>query len=215
MACERRYLGGNHLSGTIPNSLGSLTALRVLCVPPSARAALARLWLRASSPAPRHLFFNHLSGTIPSSLGSLTALQVLCAPPCIVSHSPDAESLLASPSQRPRDKPAERHSPDQPGQPHCADESVRASCIIVSFISVDTESLLACTHARRSLATNQLSGTLPSSLGSLTTLQYLCVPVSAGLYAPRSLSRSRRYHTALSAPAACAARCPVGFMRNT
>ena len=52
---------------------------------------------------------------------------------------------------------------------------MRVSCI--ATFSLDTESASRSALARRSLSDNQLSSTIPSSLGSLTRLNHLCVPL--------------------------------------
>ncbi len=79
----RRLLSNNQLSGTLPASLGNLTALWRLC---DHREQLARkasgcgfaLWTEAGVVLRRGLDSNQLSGTLPASLGSLTALESLC-----------------------------------------------------------------------------------------------------------------------------------------
>jgi hypothetical protein len=76
--CRQLYY--NQLSGAIPASLGSLTALQHLCDRRELLACL-RSWLQPQvtrASVRRYLFNNQLSGTIPASLGSLTALQQLC-----------------------------------------------------------------------------------------------------------------------------------------
>lgn len=75
------YLAANQLSGTLPSSLGSLTALQQLCV-----SCACNLHHAADKSAlPRvcsYLQSNQLSGPIPASFGSLTALQTLYALRC-------------------------------------------------------------------------------------------------------------------------------------
>jgi Leucine-rich repeat (LRR) protein len=72
------YLGGNHLSGTIPSSIGNLVKLsechldvnRLTGTIPSSIGNLLNLtWLNLS--------FNQLSGAIPSSIGNLVKLELL------------------------------------------------------------------------------------------------------------------------------------------
>ena len=70
------YLYNNQLLGTIPSSLGNLTALQFLCVR-RADCCLCTALTRYAC-ALSELDNNQLSGTIPSSLGNLTALQQLC-----------------------------------------------------------------------------------------------------------------------------------------
>lgn len=76
--CSCRALYGNNLNGTIPDSIGSLTALRGLCVhEPRYTVPL----LRADRGAPFTVgsyLGDQLRGTIPCSLGNLTALNRLC-----------------------------------------------------------------------------------------------------------------------------------------
>jgi hypothetical protein len=97
LAC-RRDLGNNRISGTLPASLSTLTALFSLCAArPRSRHAFC-LCVRvcvcvcvsvfacvhcAHRPLARRrdLGNNGLSGTLPASLSTLTALQDLCAPP--------------------------------------------------------------------------------------------------------------------------------------
>lgn len=75
-ACVFSSLYGNRLSGTIPDSVGSLTGLQELC----AGLTNNRHCTTLMSPACALSYFynNQLSGTIPSSLGSLTGLSILC-----------------------------------------------------------------------------------------------------------------------------------------
>ena len=75
-ACAFSYLYGNQLSGTIPSSLGSLTALTYLCVRRDEGRRCTSL--RRLTCALSWLHNNQLSGTIPSSLGSLNVLRQLC-----------------------------------------------------------------------------------------------------------------------------------------
>ncbi len=68
--CARSYLSANQLSGSIPSSLSSLTALQTLCVRRSCyvhgcvRCAEAprRVWMRAR----RYLANSGLCGTLPT-----------------------------------------------------------------------------------------------------------------------------------------------------
>lgn len=96
--CSDLY--GNQLSGTVPQSFGSLTGLTWLCV----LAFLSRCTLAAVlHPVRSDLSYNQLSGTIPSSLGSLTRLSnlcVTCVPPPAVTAFPKF-SLQRSQRQRP------------------------------------------------------------------------------------------------------------------
>jgi hypothetical protein len=79
MCCS--YLQNNQLSGTIPASLGNMTALTYLCVC-MRDEPIMRCTTEQSAP-PVHvcsyLGGNQLSGTLPASLGSLTGLVYLCA----------------------------------------------------------------------------------------------------------------------------------------
>ena len=70
------FLVQNQLTGTIPSSLGSLTALNYLCAPCRVFRAVPSLIraLRRGLFLCRSLYNNSLTGTIPSSLGSLNAL---------------------------------------------------------------------------------------------------------------------------------------------
>jgi len=86
----------NSLTGSIPDSLGSLTSLLQLCVAELGASVLAHALCRC-------LYSNALlSGTIPSSLGSLASLESLCVhmhslaqylPPagCVLSRPPCAQ----------------------------------------------------------------------------------------------------------------------------
>ncbi len=76
--CACSYLFNNQLSGSIPSSLGSLTALQYLCVLRNCCSHCKILRQRARACARSNLGYNQLIGSIPSSLGSLTALQYLC-----------------------------------------------------------------------------------------------------------------------------------------
>ena len=71
-------LNNNSLTGPIPDSLGSLTALWYLCV----RAGTASRWVATadkSVPLARSdLMGNSLSGSIPDSMSNLTTLYYLC-----------------------------------------------------------------------------------------------------------------------------------------
>lgn len=65
-----QFRPGSDLTGTIPSSIGSCTRLQYLCV----------LFARLSCPVlirgnPRDFALNRLTGTIPPSIGSLTALN--------------------------------------------------------------------------------------------------------------------------------------------
>ena len=79
----RSILANNTLNGTIPTSLGSLTALKQLCVPAYDAAASYYCHcaeLRWPACVRSSLSGNQLSGSIPSSLGNLTQLMYLCVP---------------------------------------------------------------------------------------------------------------------------------------
>ena len=75
-ACAFSYLYGNQLSGTIPTSLSSLTALTDLCV----RRAEGRhcTTLRRLACALSWLHNNQFNGTVPSSMGNMNVLRQLC-----------------------------------------------------------------------------------------------------------------------------------------
>jgi len=75
-ACAFSHLYGNQLSGTIPSSLGNLTALTYLCVRRAEGGHCTTL--RRLACALSWLHNNQLSGTIPSSMGSLSVLRQLC-----------------------------------------------------------------------------------------------------------------------------------------
>ena len=131
----------------------------------------------------RYIHGNQLNGTIPSSLGSFTALQVLCVPSPVV--LPLEALTLRAYTQMAPNKPADRHHPAEPRQSHFAEIPVRASlhgCRVWAFGCFCCLAPLtrACTHARRALfqnpPTGQLNGTIPSTLGNLTSLIELCVP---------------------------------------
>ena len=70
-------LSSNQLSGTIPDSLGSMSSLRGMYAPtePLMRANLNR---RPAIICRRDMWNNQISGPIPDSLGSLAQLQALC-----------------------------------------------------------------------------------------------------------------------------------------
>ncbi len=77
----RRFLDNNQLSGSLPASLGSMTALSRLCDQLACTASgcgFARWTDTRGVVLRRYLYNNQLSGTLPASLGSLTALQEMC-----------------------------------------------------------------------------------------------------------------------------------------
>ena len=69
-------------------------------------------------------------------------------------------------------QPAQRHHPVQPRQPDGAAMAVRALHRSAALLAADTQPVCV----RSNLGGNQLNGTIPSFLGSLTGLTALCVP---------------------------------------
>ena len=76
------YLSGNQLGGSIPASLGSLSTLINLCVPPRATRGYSEPYVEApaccSCVRCSCADNNQLNGTIPTILGNLTTLTQLC-----------------------------------------------------------------------------------------------------------------------------------------
>lgn len=139
-------LGNNSLSGTLPPVLGSLTALQHLCARPRAGAAEGARsdWL---TPRPSHLHSNSLRGSLPSSLGSLSAVSVLRLDGNGLSGLVAPLATLAALS--------------------FANLSSNAfTGGLAPFSGLARLRVLALDH-------NALSGTLPSALGSLTSLLHL------------------------------------------
>ena len=111
--------------------------------------------------ARRDLHSNQLSGSLPSSLGSMTGLQYMCV--VVLSVSALARGTTTA---------------------------LRDVCVLSSAAGVRHRPIVAwlpsqsrltrvpaVLRARRELYSNQLSGSLPSSLGSLPALTRLCVVV--------------------------------------
>ena len=163
-----RSLSDNQLTGPIPPEVGQMTGLTDLCVhgcasarllllPPSARAHLAPLHLRAltltlsvdrpSAGLRRYVDGNQLNGTIPTELSLMTALQQLCVHGC-------ASARLPLPPPSPRAHLA----------PLCL-------CALHRTLSDDA---LATAALRRYLMNNQLVGPIPPEVGP-TGLLELCV----------------------------------------
>jgi hypothetical protein len=95
-----RYLGTNYLEGTLPTELGTLTAMRLLCVRrphPPRLDACAVTGLRAERAAAmwgsRTIYVNGITGPLPTELGNLDAMTSLCVrcpsptvPGCVRRH---------------------------------------------------------------------------------------------------------------------------------
>ena len=192
----RLSLDTNNLSGTIPAELGSLSQLRHLAVRENSLSGSIPVELgNLTNLRTLYLSSNELSGTIPIELGNLTNLYTLwlfgnsfsgCEP----------ESLYSLPDF------------SSSGLPSCAAEKVALVALynatggaswsdnsnwlseepLNSWYGVTTDADGLVTGL--SLASNVLSGTIPSELGDLENLQTLhlsgnvlsgCVPAS--LYA--------------------------------
>ena len=157
-ALRRRALGSNLLSGTIPTSVGNLTALVNLCalapVAAARRQARFREWACASCDAAlvptlnphrrRQMQSNKLTGTVPTSLALLTRLTYLCArtsarirPCCRTSTRLTTAPALARRAQAAQHQPAVR---DAAGCARLAsvgtDSAVRAVKLLPSPLAV-------------------------------------------------------------------------------
>jgi hypothetical protein len=142
------------------------------------------------------MFDTALSGTLPNDIGNLTQLETLCAPARPSSPFP--------PGADPRTRQvsvqhgAVRHAAERHRQSDAAESLVRPRA---AFLAVPPRGL---THGRgRWLYDTALSGTLPSDIGNLTQLEYLCAPTrpSSSPFPPGGLTRGRGrelYDTALS-----------------
>jgi hypothetical protein len=128
------------LVGTLPTELGTLTALTKLCVrcphtPRLDTCAVTGLCAeRGGDVWCRSLSSNDLTGTMPTELGTLVALTELCV------RCPHPSRLDA-----------------------CAVTGMWAECGVVLG------------RGCRWLRTNRFAGTLPTELGTLDTLESLCV----------------------------------------
>jgi hypothetical protein len=105
----------------------------------------------------RGLYENQLTGAIPDSLGSLSSLQYLCAP---------VRWLCAHARARAGD--------------HAAATAMLAPALLLRCESGDIARWLShvpLVFLCRYLQANQLTGAIPDSLGSLSSLEQLCAPV--------------------------------------
>ena len=125
-------------------------------------------------PAHSSLQNNQLNGSIPASLGDLTSLRRLCVhtreslvrPP--YSNPPCCSQLLNAQLPPDWDHSGVAGPLDQSG----SDVRARASR---SDVSLMLPSLFVLRLARRFLSYTQLSGTIPDSLGRLTSVVTMCV----------------------------------------
>ena len=144
---------------------------------------LACLLHRAESPHSL-LYSNRLSGTIPYSLGSLTSLNFLyvcCAAPPLL-------SLRADPSSSPSTQLAQCQ-PAQWSNSCIAWQLDKSVGLVRASLSHDAEPCHVLNdNARSDLSVEQLSGTIPATLGSLTSLTALCVR-PCGCYSRSALSQ--------------------------
>jgi hypothetical protein len=168
--CARSGLLYNQLSGSIPSSLGSLTALQELCVRRCCCCLHGMVLRRCAVCARSYLHVNQLSGTIPSSLGSLTGLQQLCVRrvadrPCTALRRPACAFSYLNDNQLSGTIPSSLGSLT----------GLQNLCVHCARCGSPSHSAEACAYALSDLHNSQLSGTIPSSLGSLTGLQNLCV----------------------------------------
>jgi hypothetical protein len=171
----RSGLAGNQLMGTIPDWLGSLSGLSVLCAGCCSSHAAAML-------APRCL---HALQFMVTPLALLTCTDVHAGSSPLTSsrarfRTRSARSQIfwvcACPS------PCVDYLRMRVGMP--AVEAMHAlagaagSCLAVRLVTRSC-GLLRTPHAclRRDLSTNQLTGEIPDSFGSLSILGALCVPV--------------------------------------
>jgi hypothetical protein len=133
-----RYLRDNDLTGTLPTELGTMDALNYLCVhrphPPRPDVcAVTGLWAeRGGDVWCRNLNGNGLTGPLPTELGTMDALTYLCV-----------------------------HRPRPPRLDACA----------VTGLWTECGGDVGC----RRLSNNGLTGTLPTELGTMDALSYLCV----------------------------------------
>jgi hypothetical protein len=133
LGCTHRYLYGNQLNGTLPSSLGSLTALQYLCVCAEGCCLHCMVLRRCAVCARSALYNNQLSGSIPSSLGSLTALQYLCVRRscCCLRCMVLRRCAVSMCPQLSLQQPAQWRHPIEPGQPDGITVSVRAPNVVM------------------------------------------------------------------------------------
>ena len=77
---EGRYLNQNQLSGTIPETIGNLTTLKVLYVQRMVTQYVDLIPSDNLSRSSRNLGRNQLSGPLPELIGQLKSLQIMYAP---------------------------------------------------------------------------------------------------------------------------------------
>ena len=183
-----RTLYLNQLTGTIPSSIGYLAQLQYLYVH-SCFQFHPPIQIKTNTNCSifcmfRDLSANQLSGTIPSSIGNLTKVQSLYVPSCIQFHQQTHISLTLSTICMFRYLSQNQLSgtiPSSIGNLAQLQTLYVHSCFqfhqqTTSNSLFQPKLLYFCVMIFRILFGNQLSGTIPSSIGNLTKVQSLYVP---------------------------------------
>lgn len=113
----------------------------------------------------RGLSKNSLTSSIPTELGELTRLQYACARCRLHVQHPDRGAFASRPSQ----------SPQGACSHLCAMFAASAAAVGCPVI------LPACRYLNSELGTQQLTGSIPTELGRLTSVSYLYVRCWLGL----------------------------------
>ena len=182
---ELLSLGRNNLTGSIPRELGSLANLEQLFLSRNQLTGTIPSWLGSlSNLEALHLGDNQLTGAIPSSLGNLSNLEWLrlagnqltgCVPAALrdVADNDFAQLGLpfcAAPSATDRDALVALYNAT--GGPNWTNSANWLSNRpLGEWHGVTTDASGRVTEL--DLNSNQLDGTIPSSLGNLSNLEHL------------------------------------------